>query len=83
MVADSVFVDQSVSPKVFFHGTGTGADFNIFAYTDESSIGFHFGSLDAARKRISNMICEEGECEAVIPVICCGSNPPRLTDRHT
>ncbi|MDW9478652.1 hypothetical protein GOB57_08035 [Sinorhizobium meliloti] len=81
----SAFVDFHGMPVVLYHGTDTGSDFNIFARTEESSIGFHFGDLAAAHSRIANMTHpdERGEWGAVIPVYCNARNPLRLTDHHT
>ncbi|MBY3433032.1 hypothetical protein HFN89_02410 [Rhizobium laguerreae] len=78
-------MDRHGSPVVLYHGTDTGADFNIFARTEESSIGFHFGDLAAAHKRIDNMTSGEevGAWGAVIPVYCNARNPLRLMDHHT
>lgn len=77
-----VFLNPDGTPMTFYHGTDTGADFNIFARTDESSIGFHFGDLGAAHKRIDSMQFDEFS-GAVIPVFCNAANPLRLTDHHT
>lgn len=81
----SAFVDHHGKPVVLYHGTDTGSDFNIFARTEESSIGFHFGDLAAAHKRIDNMTHpdERGAWGAVIPVYCNARNPLRLTDHDT
>ena len=77
------FADTAGRPVVFYHGTDTGADFNIFARTDESSIGFHFGDIATAECRIELMGWNEGDWGAVIPVVCNARNPLRLTDHHT
>lgn len=81
-IEGSAFVDRKGRPIVLYHGTDTGADFNIFARTEESSIGFHFGNAGAAHKRIENMTHpdERGSWGAVIPVVCNARNPLRLTD---
>jgi len=82
---EGAFVNSDGRPTVFYHGTDTGADFNIFARTDEASIGFHFGDIATAECRIDLMTSSEGEGAwgAVIPVVCNARNPLRLTDHHT
>jgi len=52
---EGAFVNSDGRPTVFYHGTDTGADFNIFARTDEASIGFHFGDIATAECRIDLM----------------------------
>lgn len=81
----SALSDGDGRPRILYHGTDTGADFNIFARTEESSIGFHFGDLAAAHKRIDNMTHpdDRGRWGAVIPVVCNARNPLRLTDHDT
>jgi hypothetical protein len=84
-IEGSALVDGRGNPVVFYHGTDTGSDFNIFARTDESSIGFHFGDLIAAHVRLDNMVHpgDRGNWGAVIPVICNARTPLRLTDHFT
>jgi hypothetical protein len=81
----SAFADRHGTPLVLYHGTDTGAYFNIFARTEESSSGFHFGDLAAAHKRIENMTRSEdsGAWGAIVPVFCNARNPLRLMDHHT
>ena len=85
-IEGSAFVDGEGVPIVMYHGTDTGSDFNIFALTNEASIGFHFGDYQAAQKRIDTIsILEEdpGYWGAVVPVVCNARNPLRLTDHFT
>ncbi|MCS4090004.1 hypothetical protein [Rhizobium sp. BK176] len=84
-IEGSAFADRHGKPVVLYHGTDTGSDFNIFARTEEGSIGFHFGDLAAAHKRIDNMTHgdDAGAWGAVIPVYCNARRPLRLMDHHT
>jgi len=82
---DGVFKDRCGRPSVFYHGTDSGTQFNVFSRTEESSIGFHFGDLAAAQARVD--LIDMGEREtgwgAIIPVYCNGARPLRLMDHHT
>jgi hypothetical protein len=80
-IEGSAFVNPDGSPLVFYHGTDTGSYFNIFARTEDSSIGFHFGDLDAAHCRVANITSGDAwNYGAIIPVVCNASKPLRLTD---
>lgn len=83
-IAESAFRTPAGAATVFYHATDTDADFNIFARTDESSIGFHFGDLATAHRRLEQVDPEgDGLWGAIIPVVCNARKPLRLTDHHT
>lgn len=66
---------------LWFHGTTSGG-FNVFAQCDENSIGFHFGSVGAAQKRLADVAwhLDDIEDHLVMPVLLRAQNPLRLTD---
>lgn len=71
-------------PILAFHGTNAD-DFELFEYTED--VGFHFGSIEAANKRIEQMLqhadedCVEGA--RVLPCLLHIQRPLRLPDCHT
>lgn len=76
-------------PALWFHGTTSDADFNIFTRWDELSVGYHFGTLNAAQARVDaiNGFDPAESAEAVegtlIPVLLRVRSPLRLPDLHT
>jgi len=70
-------------PAVLFHGTDVHDDFNIFTRWGEGSIGFHFGTREAANARLDSIFQAAPPDEAdgiIIPVLCRASRPLRMRD---
>lgn len=82
---ESVFKNKDGTPLVWFHGTDSEVDFNVFTKTDDYSIGFHFGNADAANDRINEMfrmVPRDENAGVIIPVICRAKSPLRLPDLY-
>lgn len=81
----SAFVSNG-EPAVWYHGTDTTDDFNIFASWSEGSIGFHFGSAPTASARLSTTRLPDDPDSLdglrIIPVYCRAQRPLRLKDHH-
>lgn len=83
-IEGSHFVNDDGVPSVFFHGTDVENPFNIFAYCDEASLGFHFGTAAAASDRLVQTACSGDEvCGLIIPVHCRAQRPLVLDDLFT
>lgn len=79
------FVDGSL-PRLWFHGTNVTDPFNVFTRWEEFSLGFHFGSPEAAFARAQNIYDEilgEEFDGVIVPVYCRAANPLRLPDLYT
>ncbi len=74
--------DGTGSPVRWFHGTDIEDPFNVFARCDEASLGFHFGTADAANDRLKQIECL-ADGGSVIPVYCRATNPLALNDLYT
>jgi hypothetical protein len=85
-MGDGVFVGDDGRAAIFFHGTDVAEPFNVFARSEDHSLGFHFGSMEAANDRLDQIYrmapADENE-GLVIPVYCRASNPLRLADQYT
>lgn len=82
----SAFLDDDGRPVVFFHGTDAHDQFNVFTRFDEQSLGFHFGSAEAANDRlrqIFRMVPQDENEGLIVPVYCRAANPLRLEDLYT
>jgi hypothetical protein len=80
----SHFNDADGTPRRWFHGTDIEDSFNIFAYFDEASLGFHFGSVSAANDRLAQIFRMTDEPGGnIIPVHCRGVRPLVLNDLYT
>ena len=81
----SAFVSDG-QPIVWYHGTDTPEDFNIFAIWSEGSIGIHFGSAPTASARLSTTRLADDPDSLdglrIIPVYCRAQRPLRLKDHH-
>lgn len=78
----SALVDADGYMRRWYHGTDVTEPFNIFAYYEECSLGFHFGSARAANDRISKITWEPGEVTGtVIPVYCRAMSPLVMDDQ--
>jgi hypothetical protein len=74
----SKVVDANGRPLVVFHGTM--ASFTAFKPSEGSSLGFHFGSAEAANKRLRAAArWADGE-EQILPVYVSIQNPLRVDD---
>lgn len=85
-IEGSAFVGEDGRPTMFFHGTDIHDPFNIFTRFEDHSLGFHFGSMEAANDRISQIfrMAPPDENEGlIIPVYCRARNPLRLEDQYT
>lgn len=79
----SYFADDGTgSPVRWFHGTDIDDQFNVFARCDEASLGFHFGTADAANDRLKQIECL-AEGGSIIPVYCRATSPLVLNDLYT
>lgn len=79
----SYFADDGTGhPVRWFHGTDIEDRFNVFARCDEASLGFHFGTADAANDRLAQIECLS-EGGSIIPVYCRATNPLVLSDLFT
>lgn len=79
------FKNDDGTPLVWFHGTDSELNFNVFTKTDDYSIGFHFGNADAANDRINEMfrmVPRDENAGVIIPVICRAKSPLRLPDLY-
>jgi hypothetical protein len=74
--------DGTGSPVRWFHGTDIDDQFNVFARCDEASLGFHFGTADAANDRLKQIECL-ADGGSIIPVYCRATNPLVLEDLYT
>lgn len=83
-IEGSHFVSADGVPVILYHGTDVEEPFNIFAYCDETSLGFHFGSVDAAHDRLRQISSEPGDQNRnIIPVYCRATSPLVLNDLYT
>jgi hypothetical protein len=79
----SYFADDGTGQPVrWFHGTDIDDHFNVFARCDEASLGFHFGTADAANDRLRQIECL-ADGGSIIPVYCRAANPLVLNDLFT
>lgn len=79
-IAGSAFVGDDGKPVVWHHGTDA-EPFNIFAFAEEGSIGFHFGTRETAIARLEDI---DADVDArVIEVYCRAKRPLRLQDHFT
>jgi hypothetical protein len=86
----SAFKDENGRPKTLYHATDCDENFNIFAVSEEGSLGYHFGSLDSATERLrvfdrtwnGKTIKPLPMAGSIIPVVCNAQNPLRLRDHH-
>ncbi len=82
-IEGSFFADDGTGrPVRWFHGTDVESDFNVFARCDEASLGFHFGTADAANDRLAQIDCLS-DGGNIIPVYCRAANPLVLKDLFT
>lgn len=79
-IAGSAFVDGNGLPTVWCHGTDAER-FNIFAFAEEGSIGFHFGSKATAERRLDDIQADDDA--RIIEVHCRAKRPLRLRDHFT
>ena len=81
---NSAFLEDGL-PRMWFHGTDEDRPFNIFTrWDDDYSLGFHFGSKEAANDRLAQMYRMGPIIEGVIiPVFCRARSPLRLPDLYT
>jgi hypothetical protein len=80
--AGSHFLNEDGSVTRWFHGTDIDDQFNIFARCDDASLGFHFGTADAANDRLKQIECL-ADGGSIIPVYCRAANPLVLSDLFT
>jgi hypothetical protein len=82
--ANSYFKGDDGMPMRWFHGTDVEVPFNIFAYCEEASLGFHFGTSSAANDRLAQIFRMTNEPEgSIIPVYCRAERPLMLNDLFT
>lgn len=84
-IEGGAFVGEDGTPMTFFHGTDITEPFNVFTRFEDQSLGFHFGSSEAANDRlrqIFRMAPDEND-GVVIPVFCRAVRPLRLDDQYT
>jgi hypothetical protein len=80
----SELVEASQSCLVAYHGTNSPVDFATFAITED--LGFHFGSVDAANKRLLDISADDPDALEHMRIIPCTlhiKNPLRLRDCYT
>jgi hypothetical protein len=85
-IEGGAFVEEDGRPATFFHGTDVHEPFNIFTRFEDQSLGFHFGSVEAANDRLAQIfrMAPPDENEGiVIPVHCRAQNPLRMDDLYT
>lgn len=80
-IAGAAFNDRRGVPQIWHHGTDAD-EFNVFTRWDDASIGFHFGTLEAAKHR-TDIIYRMSETNGgtIIPVLCRAQRPLRLRDQ--
>lgn len=85
-IEGGAFVEDDGRPTMFFHGTDVHDPFNVFTRFEDQSLGFHFGSVEAANDRLDQIfrMAPPDENEGiVIPVHCRARNPLRMDDLYT
>jgi hypothetical protein len=78
----SAFVDEQGKLERWYHGTDYEDGFNIFARYEDSSIGFHFGTAEAANDRLNQIDCLEDNGN-ILAVYCRAQRPLVLDDMYT
>jgi hypothetical protein len=76
--------DESHDYVVAYHGTNSSADFSSFSITED--LGFHFGTVDAANKRLLDISIDDPDAlehMRIIPCILRIQNSLRLRDCYT